>query len=469
MASSIGKSRVLVIDDEALMCDFVAETLVRAGCEVDSASSGEAGLERFRKELHDLVLTDLKMPGVDGLDVLKEVRDLSPTTPVIVMTAHGTIQSAVRAMKHGAFDYITKPVSPEEIEVVTERAFGRRRLEEELQYLRDAVTERFSFGHMVGRSAAMRAVYDQIDRVASSRARVLVMGESGTGKELVARAIHDRSQQAGGPFIKVNCAALTETLLESELFGHERGAFTGAHQRRLGRFELAHGGTLLLDEIGEMAPALQAKLLRVVQEGEVDRLGGTRPVSVEVRLICTTNRDLEQAVADGSFREDLFFRLSVVPIRLPPLRERKEDIPLLTEHFVALFAAQNGKTVHGVEDNVSDMFMNHSWPGNVRELENYIERAIVLTDGNVLDRDDFSFTWLAAGKAGGDSAASGPAVRVPVGASLADAERDIILKTLDQTGQNRTRAAQVLGISVRTLRNKLAQYVRDGFIQSGKK
>jgi transcriptional regulator with PAS, ATPase and Fis domain len=311
----------------------------------------------------------------------------------------------------------------------------------------------------------MMAVYDQINRVASSTARVLVTGESGTGKELVARAIHDKSRRTNGPFIKVNCAALSESLLESELFGHEKGAFTGAHQRRLGRFELAHDGTLLLDEIGEMALDLQAKLLRVVQEGEIDRVGGMQPVRVDVRLICTTNRDLEQAVATGRFREDLYFRLSVVPITLPPLRKRKEDILALVDHFVELFAAQNGKTVNGVEPEVAEMFMNHSWPGNIRELENYIERAIVLTDTDMLGQDDFSFTWLAAGKRGSDPD-SGSAVRVPVGATLAEAEHDIILKTLDSTDQNRTRAAAVLGISVRTLRNKLSQYAQEGSLET---
>jgi len=461
MPSPIGKPRVLVIDDEAIMRDFVTETLMRAGYAVDPASDGEQGLASFREGPYDLVMTDLKMPGVDGIEVVKEVRRLSPGTPVVVMTAYGTIQNAVSAMKQGAFDYVTKPLSPEEIEIVAEKAFGRKRLEEELHYLRTAVTERFSFGEMVGQSKAMLAVYDQINRVASSMARVLVTGESGTGKELVARAIHKKSRRVHGPFIKVNCAALSESLLESELFGHEKGAFTGAHQRRLGRFELAHGGTLLLDEIGEMALELQAKLLRVVQEGEVDRVGGMQPVSVDVRLICTTNRDLEQAVAAGKFREDLFFRLSVVPVDLPPLRERKEDILPLVDHFVGLFAAQNGKTVRGVDAEVADMFINHSWPGNVRELENYIERAIVLTDSDMLGRKDFSFTWLAAGKRGSETDL-GTAVRVPVGATLAEAERNIILKTLDSTDQNRTRAAAVLGISVRTLRNKLSQYAQEG-------
>jgi len=388
---------------------------------------------------------------------------VNPTTAVVVMTAYGTIENAVRAMKLGAIDYITKPLSPDEIEIVAEKALGQKRLEDELRYLRQEVTGRYAYGQMVGQSDTMRAIYDQIDRVAVSRARVLVTGESGTGKELVARAIHERSPRADGPFIKVNCAALTETLLESELFGHEKGAFTGAHHRRLGRFELAHGGTLLLDEIGDMAPELQAKLLRVVQEGEVDRVGGTRPVSVDVRMICTTNRDLEQAVADGRFREDLFFRLSVVPIRMPPLRDRKEDIPLLIDHFVEVFAGQNGKTFRGVDDEVREMFTRHSWPGNVRELENYIERAIVLADGDVLCRKDFSFTWLAAGARSAADAA-GPVVRVPVGTPLADAEREIILRTLESTDQNRTRAAAVLGISVRTLRNKLSQYAQDGHI-----
>ncbi len=463
MAMGLGNARVLVIDDEALMCDFVAETLTRAGCRVNSASSGETGLAVFRKELHDLVLTDLKLPGIDGIEVVKEVKRVNPTTAVVVMTAYGTIENAVQAMKLGAIDYITKPLSPDEIEIVAEKALGQKRLEDELRYLRQEVTGRYAYGQMVGQSDTMRAIYDQIDRVAVSRARVLVTGESGTGKELVARAIHERSPRADGPFIKVNCAALTETLLESELFGHEKGAFTGAHQRRLGRFELAHGGTLLLDEIGDMAPELQAKLLRVVQEGEVDRVGGTRPVSVDVRMICTTNRDLEQAVADGRFREDLFFRLSVVPIRMPPLRDRKEDIPLLIDHFVEVFAGQNGKTVRGVDDDVREMFMRHSWPGNVRELENYIERAIVLADGDVLRRKDFSFTWLAAG-ARNDADTAVPAVRVPVGTPLADAEREIILRTLESTDQNRTRAAAVLGISVRTLRNKLSQYAQDGHI-----
>ena len=319
----MGRLRILVIDDEAIMREYVQEALARSGHDVDVAATGREGVDAIREHVYDVVVSDLKMGPMDGIEVLRHLRKESPRTHCIIMTAYGTVETAVTALKEGADDYIMKPFAPDELELAVSRAIERERLAEENRYLRDALNESYDFHAMVGESSAMQAVYEQIKMVADSRSTVLIRGESGTGKELVARAIHYSGNRAEKPFIKVNCAALSAGLLESELFGHEKGAFTGAHDRKIGRFELADGGTLLLDEISEINLELQPKLLRALQEREFERVGGAKPIEVDTRIICTSNRNLEQAVEDGAFREDLFFRLNVIPIHLPPLRERR--------------------------------------------------------------------------------------------------------------------------------------------------
>ncbi len=446
---------VLVIDDEQLMRDFVRETLSRAGYEVAVAPDGKSGMELLETEPIDLVFTDLKMPQMDGLEVLRQVRMRYPGVNVVVMTAYATVETAVSALKAGAIDYIMKPCTPDEIEVVAQKALEHRRLREENLYLRSELQQIYNFEEIVGSGEAMSAVYDQIRKVAPSRATVLICGETGTGKELVARAIHYTSPRRDKPFIKINCAALSAGLLESELFGHEKGSFTGAHQRKIGRFELANEGTLLLDEISEMNPDLQAKLLRVLQEREFERVGGSTPIGVDTRIVSTTNRNLREAVESGAFREDLFFRLNVVPIHIPPLRDRKEDIPLLVEHFLRKYSRENGRRIADVSPEAMKMLLDHHWPGNVRELENCVERAVVLSDGAVLRREHFSFGPLPVRNVHADG------VVIPHESTVNEAERILIENALARCNNNRTRAAKLLGISVRTLRNKLHEYAEE--------
>jgi len=446
---------VLVIDDEQLMRDFVRETLSRAGYNVEVAPDGKSGMEILEREPIDLVVTDLKMQQMDGLEVLRQVRASFPGVNVVVMTAYATVETAVSALKAGAIDYIMKPFTPDEIEIVAEKALEHMRLREENLYLRSELNEIHNFEQLVGDSEPMAAIYEQIRKVAPSRATVLICGETGTGKELVARAIHYTSPRRDKPFIKINCAALSAGLLESELFGHEKGSFTGAHRRKIGRFELANEGTLLLDEISEMNADLQAKLLRVLQEREFERVGGSTPIGVDTRIVSTTNRNLQEAVESGAFREDLFFRLNVVPIRLPSLRERRDDIPLLVGHFVRKFSRENGRCVEKVSPDAMRMLVEHSWPGNVRELENCMERAVVLSENKVLREEHFSFGPVPVRKVqeGG--------LTIPHGSTVAEAARMLIADTLARCNDNRTHAAKSLGISVRTLRNKLGEYAAE--------
>jgi len=446
-------ANILVIDDEDIMREYVEESLVRAGHSVRSFSNGKDGLAALKGGSFDLVVTDLKMAPMDGLEVAKRVRRDPGGARCIVMTAYGTIETAVQAMKDGAEDYILKPFTPDELELAVTRALERAKLAEENRYLRAALNEEFQFDAIIGNSKAMAKVYDQIRKVACSKSTVLIRGESGTGKELVARAIHYTGDRKDKPFVKVNCAALSAGLLESELFGHEKGAFTGAHDRKIGRFELADGGTLLLDEVSEMATDLQPKLLRALQEREIDRVGGNRPIRVDTRIIATSNRQLERAVEQGKFREDLFFRLNVIPIQLPPLRERREDVGPLIDHFVLHFARENGRRGMKIEPGTREALEKYDWPGNVRELQNAMERAVVLAGGDSLTRGDFP---MLTGQPAPSGNGSGPGVRV--GATVADMEKELILRTLESCGDNRTKAAEVLQISVRTLRNKLKEY-----------
>jgi len=426
-----------VVDDEPQMLIAINETLRRRGYSITTAGSAKEALCRLREKYYDLVLTDVRMPEMNGLDLLKKVKASAPQTPVVLLTAYGTIQNAVDAMKHGAFDYLMKPFSSESLESVVRRALASMP-EREAGQSYEIVTQ----------DPAFSLVLERARQAATSTATVLVEAESGTGKELLARMIHQHSPRASGPFVAVNCAALPENLLESELFGFERGAFTGASVSKPGKFELAHRGTLLLDEVGEMASILQAKLLRVLQEHEVDRIGGREPVHIDVRVIATTNRDLAVRVREGGFREDLYYRLNVIRLNIPPLRQRSGDILLLADFFCRRYAKAFGKASVRCSPAALDKLSRHHWPGNVRELENAIQRAVALSTAPVIEPEDL----LMAGPA----APSGAAVQV--GTTVREMERQLIQKTLENTGGNRTQAARLLGISLRTLRNKLNEF-----------
>ncbi len=386
---------ILIVDDDELVLESLRLVLREAGYKVKSTSSPEKALAVLEKENVDLVITDLKMPTMSGIELLERIKQRKPDCPVIMITAYATVETAVEAMKKGAIDYIMKPFSADELELVVNRVFEEKKVKEENARLKDILRDMVKGDEdlLVGDHPKMKELKGLIEKIAPTDATVLIMGESGTGKELVARMIHSLSSRRAGPYVRMNCAAIPDGLIESELFGFERGAFTGAVQSRRGKFELASGGTILLDEIGEMPLHLQAKLLRVLQEGEVDKLGG-KTISVDVRVIATTNRDLQKEVAEGRFREDLFYRLSVVPICLPPLRERREDIPALVHHFIKRYSRRIGKKIGGIEDKAMEILMNYNWPGNVRELENCIYRAVILCSGNVIREEDISFSSL---------------------------------------------------------------------------
>ncbi len=445
------KHKILIVDDESIVRDFISEVLLRMGHAPLAVESGEKALEHLERGEFDLVITDYKMPGMSGLEVLRETLRLWPDCRVIVITAFGTIEQAVGAMKLGAHDYLTKPISPDHIEMVVSKALEFKSLKLENRILRNEISEKYSFESIIGKAAPMKQVFELIKRAAPADSTILISGESGTGKELVAKAIHYSSPRAGGQFVKMNCAALPEGLIESELFGHEKGAFTGAVRSTRGRFELADGGTLLLDEISEIRPALQAKLLRVLQEREFERIGSGQSIRINVRVIATSNRDLKDEVTKGNFRDDLFYRLNVIPIELPPLRSRKEDIPLLCEYFLGKFGQKMGIPSKTINQKALNILMNYPWPGNVRELENVIERATVISRNQELTQSDFP-PEIASGIA--ETTTGG----LDVGLTIDSAEKMLILKTLKANAGNKTKAAEVLGITARTLRNKLQEY-----------
>ena len=441
---------VLVVDDERTQLEFVGGFLRKAGLEVVLMESAAGALERFRKEPFDLVLTDQRMPEMSGVDVLKQCRRVDPEVAVIIMTAYGSIETAVSAMKEGATDYLTKPLNLEELLLRIERVKRSHQLVRENTLLRELLQERHRIEGIIGESGQMQEVLDLVRRVAPSDATVLLRGESGTGKELIAKAIHYASARRNGPLVKVNCAALPETLLESELFGHEKGAFTGAFAMRKGRFEIADGGTLFLDEIGDLPAHLQAKLLRVLQEREFERVGSNRAITTDVRIITATHGDLEQLMREGSFREDLYYRLNVVTIILPPLRERRQDLPALIEHFLRKFAEKNGKTILGFSREARDALLRYDYPGNVRELENLVERAIVLTRDDVVSLGELPLT-IKETRPGADD-------QTNLSAVVEGMERRMIVEALDAAGGIQTKAADNLGISERALRYKLRKY-----------
>ena len=442
--------RVLVVDDELAQRELVGGFLRKQGFEVAEAPDGRTALERFRKEPFDLLLTDQRMPGLSGLELLEAARAVTPAVSMIIMTAYGTIETAVAAIKGGAADYLTKPLNLDELLHRIAQVRERQRLIMENRELREALQERHRVEGIIGESGRMQEVLSLVRRVAGSDATILIQGESGTGKELIARAIHYASPRAGAPLVSVNCAALPETLLESELFGHEKGAFTGAVAARKGRFELADGGSLFLDEIGDLPLHLQVKLLRVLQEREFERVGSSRPVSVDVRLLAATHRDLEALVRAGRFRDDLYYRINVVSIALPPLRERREDIPLLLDHFVEKFARRNGKRISGLTRDAREALLRYDYPGNVRELENLVERAVVLTRDEVIGLEDLPLgVKEREGETSGETSLT---VRVE------GLERRMIREALDRADGVQTRAAEILGISERVLRYKLKKY-----------
>jgi two-component system, NtrC family, response regulator AtoC len=445
--------RILIADDHDALRRGLKRGLTEAGHEVEEASNGNAAIERLHDSYFDVVLSDLKMGGSDGMDVLRTTRAMHPSTAVILMTAFGTVNTAVEAMKIGAFDYVQKPFEIEEMEVKIEKALEMKRLKNELEYLRGTQQDIYDFDRIVGSSAALQKVLDVVKKVAKSNTTVLIRGETGTGKELIAGAIHHNSLRTSRNFVKVNCAALQENLLESELFGHEKGAFTGADKQRIGRFEQADGGTLFLDEIGDMSPSTQAKILRVLQEHEFERLGGTRTLRVDVRLIAATNRDLPAMVQAGHFREDLYYRLNVVSIEMPPLRERKDDIVPLANSFIQRFSAELKKRIDGLEPDAQKLLMRYNWPGNIRELENAIERAMLLAEGRAIVGDDLRLGETVSVGSGRDQ---GAIVKIPpTGVPLEDVERHALVEALKMSNWVQKDAAELLSISPRVMNYKI--------------
>ncbi|MCX7847868.1 MAG: sigma-54 dependent transcriptional regulator [bacterium] len=445
---------VLIAEDDVTGRETLAEAFSERGYSVVTAEDGRRACEMIEEEDPDVIITDLVLPGVDGMEVLQRA---SGRCPVILITAHGTIDNAVQAMKAGAFDFVTKPVNLGHLFALVERALQMRVMARENEELRARVRARCGFGEMIGRTAGMQMVFQQIKQVAPTDTTVCIMGESGTGKELVANAIHEHSRRAGKAFVKVNCAAITETLLESELFGHEKGSFTGAWKQRKGRFELADGGTILLDEIAEMSPALQAKLLRVLQEQTFERVGGTETLRVDVRVIVATNADLRERIKQGTFREDLYYRVSVFPIVLPPLRERKEDIPLLVDHFVQEYAAEMRKEFRGISRAAMEKLIAYEWPGNIRQLQNAVERACVMAPCGGMIEVEHLPPEVVAGERIGEVVKGSGSVELPH-ATMDELERMAIEQALVRCGWNRTAAARMLNIGTKTLYRKMERY-----------
>lgn len=434
------KGKILVVDDEEKIRQALSTLLTKEGYVVTTAENGQEALEKPIKDF-DLIITDLKMPHIDGLELLKRVKKISPDVIVVMITAFGTLQTAVEAMKQGAYDYITKPFELSEIKTVISKA---------LQVHKE-IKKEARFDEIIGKSQKIKEVQELIQQVAKTNTTVLIRGETGTGKELVAKAIHRLSDRHNKPFIAVNCVALPETLLESELFGHEKGAFTDAISQRLGRFELAHTGTIFLDEIGEISLAMQAKLLRVLQEREFERVGGTKTIKVDVRVIAATNRDLEKAVKEEKYREELYYRLNVVPIYLPPLRERKEDIPLLLEHFLNIFNLRANKNIVEITKDAQELLISYDWPGNIRELENVVERMVVLAKSDKIDVSDIPDNIIKARE-------KRLSFKESVYQAKAKLERELLSKVLQEVDGNRTKAAKILGVDRKTLHKKIKEY-----------
>jgi two-component system NtrC family response regulator len=447
---------ILVVDDEKNYL-LVLETLLGSeGYETVTADNGRDALRLIRESDLDLVITDMKMPRITGMDLLEETKKIKPELPVIMMTAYGTIEMAVEAMKKQAYDYITKPFRNEELKLTIRKALENYRLVKDNQRLSEALSDRYKYGNIIGKSKPMLQIYDLISKVSQSRASVLITGPSGTGKELIAKAIHYNGPRKDRPFISINCGALTETLLESELFGHEKGAFTGAVSMKKGRFELADGGTIFLDEVGEMSPPLQVKLLRVLQEMEFERVGGTRTIKVDVRVLSASNRNIKEDVADGLFREDLFYRLNVIHLEVPPLRERLEDIVLLVKHFIEKYRQDEKRNRIELRPDAWKALYNYSWPGNIRELENIIERAVVLTSGGVIGLNDLPDELL--GKQRELEIDEFIPANAPLQKTLEEIEEKLIRRALGQCNHVQSHAASMLGITKSLIQHKMRKY-----------
>ncbi len=461
------KDKIVIVDDDEFMRDSLLEALARPDLNVVGFGRAADALDAVADGSASLLLTDMRMPEMDGMELLQEAKRLDPQLPVVMMTAFATIETAVEAMKRGAFDYLMKPFKAEEIDLVVNRALEHHRLVAENQYLKDELAKKFKPADFVGKSPAMKAVFEEIRQAAPSSATVFIRGESGTGKELVARSIHAQSPRRNKPLVKVNCAALSAGVLESELFGHERGAFTGADKRRIGRFEMADGGTLFLDEVSEMDLGLQGKLLRVLQEKEFERVGSSETISVDVRILASSNRDLEKSIEAGEFRQDLYYRLNVISVELPPLRERKTDIPGLARHFLERFRQEEGVRVRDISDEAMDLLCRYDWPGNVRELANIMERLIVLGRSDVIGVGQVENALPKSALKGGSGVAAGAAPgdgdgRVFSPRPLDEVERDFVKATLAHYGGARAKSAEALGISERSLRDRIKRWQEAG-------
>jgi two-component system response regulator HydG len=445
-----GIIKILIVDDDTTHRLMLKATLLADGYHVFEAENGEVAVQMVKEEFFDLIMLDLKMPKMGGIEALKHIKKISPGIPILIMTAYASVQTAVEALKQGAFDYLIKPLDMDEVKLTLVKTLDYHKLKVENKSLKKRLSIEFGFSKIIGNSKKMHELFEVLALAAPSDTTILILGESGTGKELIANAIHQNSVRVNKPFIKVNCAALSDNLLESELFGHEKGAFTGAHARRLGRFEQAHGGTLFLDEIGDMSPITQTKILRVLQEGEFERVGGEKTIKVDVRIVAATNKNLEEEVKNNNFRLDLFYRLSVVPVYVPPLHDRKEDIPLLAEHFIQKYAEKNQQHIRKISPQVIDLFMRYSWPGNIRELENVIQRAVILCKEDTLLPEVLPATFKNL-----TNIQSYDSVDSLVGLSIKEVEKELILRTLEQTNHNITRTAEILGITRRGLQYKL--------------
>jgi two-component system response regulator HydG len=448
------KNTILVVDDDLAHRTMLRTLLGGWGYDVAEADDGQSAVEAVHKHPFDLILMDIRMIRVSGLEALVEIKRFNPAIPVVIMTAYASVETAVKALKEGAYDYLTKPLDFDELKIIMERAMEHRRLQEENRYLRESLASQFDRRNLIGQSGPMTRLMETVAQVAPSEATVLITGESGTGKEMIAGAIHFNSRRKEGPFVKINCAAITETLLESELFGHEKGAFTGAERRKEGKFRQADRGSIFLDEVSETSLAMQVKLLRVLQEREIVRVGGEEVIKIDVRVIAATNKELIREIQAGRFREDLYYRLNVVTLHVPPLRERREDIPLIAQYFLTLFAEKNHKNIKGFAPRAMDRLLKYNWPGNVRELMNAVERGVVLSRSEYLDEEEFSLILQDHPRS-----AETPAPQITTSAPSLDAvEKETILKALETSGGNKSEAARRLGITRRTLHLKLKKY-----------
>ncbi|MDH4229550.1 MAG: sigma-54 dependent transcriptional regulator [Nitrospirota bacterium] len=462
----MSKHHILLVDDDPNILTTLGMRLDAMGYRVTTAADGEGAVLQVEREAPDLMLLDLRLPKLDGLQVLAAVKESAPDVEVIVFTAQGTVETAVAAIKAGAFDYLEKPINTQRLGILLDQAMVRRGYRKELGRLRSTLKEMGRFGHLFGRSEPMEQLYALIEQVADTNATVLVTGESGTGKELVARTIHDMSSRRNAPFVAVNCSAIMSTLWESEMFGYEKGAFTGAIRQHAGYIEQASGGTLFLDELGEMSLETQVKFLRVLETRMLKRVGGAAEISVDIRVVAATNRNLEQAIAEGKFRDDLYYRINVFTLNAPPLRERRVDVPLLADGFMRHYAQTYGKEVREISEDAMTRMKAHDWPGNVRELRNVLERAVIVCGGNVIERRHLP-PHLAAASVAGVGAPGGAAEGRPEAATIGEMERMLIFRTLDKVGGNKTQAARLLGISLKTLHNKLARYREEGLLEPG--